>query len=134
MTRLDFGEWLVKKRLEMGWSQRELARRMGVSNSHISIVEKGETGVSFEFCEKLAYLFSVDPEQVKRYAGLKGNSIPSEPVSITGEAVLISDMIGDLNQDAKQHILSVIEVMAERERARARARASPSASKAKAPT
>ena len=36
----SFGQWLVAKRKEKGWSQRELARRAGISNNYISALEK----------------------------------------------------------------------------------------------
>lgn len=44
------------------WSQRELARRAGVQQVTISLIENNRTkGVDFETLEKLARVLGVDP-------------------------------------------------------------------------
>ena len=71
-----------------GLSQRELAKRAGVTNGMISLIEQGRVSPSVASLKKvldglpmgLAEFFTMDPENVE-YAA------PSTTASITGSAV-----------------------------------------------
>jgi len=49
----DVGEKLQAIRLEKGWSQRELAKRAGVTNSTISLIEQGRVSPSVASLKKV---------------------------------------------------------------------------------
>ncbi len=67
-----FRTWIIKKRQENDWSQRELARRSGLSTSHIALFESGRGSASVKFCEGIAKAFGEDVIDIMRLAGLIG--------------------------------------------------------------
>lgn len=44
----DIGDRIVQKRRELGLSQKELAELLNISNNHLSNIENGKAGPSFE--------------------------------------------------------------------------------------
>lgn len=54
MIGIELGERVKKRRLELGMTARELARRTGLSASFISQVERGKTNVSLESLRLIA--------------------------------------------------------------------------------
>lgn len=71
----DVGRWLIGARIAQGWSQKELARRLGVSEAQVSRDERNEyrgvavdraqrilevMGVSFQMQERLGFKPSVE--------------------------------------------------------------------------
>lgn len=71
---MDIGEKIKTRRMELGWSQRELARRMGYSdNSTLARIEQGKVDVYqnkiVQFSEVLgvsiAYLMDWEEEEQK---------------------------------------------------------------------
>lgn len=63
---MSWAQW----RTRAGLSQRELAERVGVTPSMISLVEKGERGMSLELLQRLASTLSLSPEERLQAAGL----------------------------------------------------------------
>jgi putative transcriptional regulator len=57
------GEFMSNKitelRQQKGWSQSELAKRLGVTRSHINKIEKGKTNASIALLERIAKEFGV---------------------------------------------------------------------------
>lgn len=71
---MEIGEKIKRRRMELGWSQRELARRMGYSdNSTLARIEQGKVDVYqnkiVQFSEVLgvsiAYLMDWEEEEKK---------------------------------------------------------------------
>ncbi|MBQ4289861.1 MAG: helix-turn-helix transcriptional regulator [Clostridia bacterium] len=60
------GENLRKLRENVGLNQTSLAGFLGVDQSYISKVEKGERAISSDMLEKLAALFGVSTESFER--------------------------------------------------------------------
>lgn len=58
------GAWLQAQRVEQGWSQYELARRLHITQAHMSRLEKDQRHPSPELCYALARVFDTDPAQV----------------------------------------------------------------------
>lgn len=48
------GKRVATRRLAQGLTQDELARKLGVSNAHVSYLERGERGPSLYMLHKLA--------------------------------------------------------------------------------
>lgn len=113
MNKLDFGKWLEEERLIRGWSQRELARRMDISGSHISNVESGGKGVTAEFCHKLARVFSADVIDVLKMAGLIGNSIPSKPITISFDPATqrVVDLMTSIPLEQRELVMKITELV-----------------------
>lgn len=60
MIFIDIGEKIKQRRLELGWSQQELADRMGyTSKSTITRIEKGINDVAQKNIEKFAKVLNV---------------------------------------------------------------------------
>lgn len=57
---LDLANQILDLRMERGWSQSELARRVGTRQSNISRIESGLANPTFKFLQKLAKAFDVD--------------------------------------------------------------------------
>ena len=63
-------QWIYEQLNRQGWSQRELARRAGISTGALSMVIKEQRGAGPDFCNAVARAFGVPPESVFRMAGL----------------------------------------------------------------
>lgn len=59
----SFGEMVLAKRKSMGRTQQEVAEIVGVSDSHISAIEKGKTFSDSKTVYELAVLFGLDVGQ-----------------------------------------------------------------------
>jgi len=56
----QFGAFVKKKRIELGWSQAELAAKVGNNFQNISRLERGETTPTLFWCYKLAEAFEIE--------------------------------------------------------------------------
>lgn len=57
---MEFKDRLKELRLQRGYSQVELGKRLGLSNSTISMYERGERNPDFETLDLIADFFNVD--------------------------------------------------------------------------
>jgi addiction module HigA family antidote len=55
------GEILDEYRKEMGWTKKELALRLGISEKHLIDIKKGKVSISFEMANRLGLVFSPPP-------------------------------------------------------------------------
>ena len=78
VTRNKLNQWIIDKLNELGWSQRELSRRSGVSPTTISDVINGQKPATFDFCKAVAQPLRADPVDVFRLAGL----LPPAPAAV----------------------------------------------------
>ncbi|RIK37432.1 MAG: hypothetical protein DCC55_24360 [Chloroflexi bacterium] len=62
--------YLNKELDRRGWSQRELARRAGLSPTSISEVMAGKRGPGKRFCQAVAKALHVPPERILQEAGI----------------------------------------------------------------
>jgi GTP cyclohydrolase I len=65
-----FGSWLRKQRNQRRFSQADLARRLGISGSLLSRVERGEKSLSPDSIQRLAEAWALDPLNLQLRAGL----------------------------------------------------------------
>jgi GTP cyclohydrolase I len=66
----DFGPWLRGQRVARGWSQHELAERIGVGGPHLSKVEGGERTLPASAYAPLAEALGQDPDVLRLRAGV----------------------------------------------------------------
>jgi len=71
----ELGRTISKLRDDKGWSQRELGRRAGVSNTAISKLESGDAEPTNNTIVRVALALGQDPEELLRLAG----HLPSIP-------------------------------------------------------
>ena len=63
-----FGEKLRKLRKQKGWSQRDLAKRAGVSRGYLSVIEsKRPPDVTVDVIQKLAKAFRIPISDLLRF-------------------------------------------------------------------
>lgn len=53
-SRKEVGIFVLEKRMDLGLSQRELARRVGTSQNQIYLIENGETNPTLDTLQRLA--------------------------------------------------------------------------------
>jgi len=88
----EFRTWLDAQINTRGWSYAELSRRMGISGSLITLVLKGDRGVSADFCVALAIALRDDAVKILRLAGIDAPIVPrdaDELDALTSEALRI---------------------------------------------
>lgn len=66
----SFITWINHELNDRGWSQNELARRMGFSSASVSRTMAQQNNVTYEFCVAVAVAFGTDKEEVLVRAGL----------------------------------------------------------------
>ena len=52
-------EMLITKRMEMGLSQIEVAKRVGVSRSFYCLVEQGKRGITLELAHRISRVLKI---------------------------------------------------------------------------
>lgn len=57
---LDLANDVIRLRTERGWTQKELAQRVGTRQANISRLENGLANPTFRFLQKLSEVFEVD--------------------------------------------------------------------------
>lgn len=57
---LDLANDVIRLRTERGWTQKELAQRVGTRQANISRLENGLANPTFRFMQKLSEVFGVD--------------------------------------------------------------------------
>lgn len=58
LTR-ELGETLLQRRIELGYSQRELAEKISTSQNRIYLIENGEANPTLDTLERLAVVLGV---------------------------------------------------------------------------
>lgn len=67
-VRSKFGKRIRELRLQKGWSQEELADKVGLHRTYIGTIERGEQNVSIDNIEKLAKTLGTTLQQL--FSGL----------------------------------------------------------------
>ena len=65
----QFGSFVKKKREEMGWTQPELASRLGNNFQNISRIERGEMTPTLFWCYKLSEAFEMELSEMLKEFG-----------------------------------------------------------------
>ena len=59
---MKFGEYIRRRRTELGWTQPDAAAKAGIEQSYLSKLEAGKSIPSEEVYRRLIEAFSIDPE------------------------------------------------------------------------
>lgn len=73
--RAEFGDRLRRLRDEHGWTQAELGRRMGYSDTHISAVETGRRSPTSRFAQRADYTFDTGDQFKRRSEAVHGAAL-----------------------------------------------------------
>jgi len=57
---LELAEDIIRLRVERGWSQKELAKKLGTWQANVSRLEHGQANPTLETLRKLSEVFEVD--------------------------------------------------------------------------
>ena len=95
---MNFNERLTELRLARNMSQAELAKRLGLSKSTISMYEQGRREPSFEIEELLADFFNVDLDYLRGKAEVTTQIVDSD-------LKLLIDTYNNLDSESKGRLL-----------------------------
>lgn len=99
----DFKDMLKYFRMREGLSQSELAEKLGMSASRISMYEVGKREPDFESEEKIADFFNTDLNT------LRGRDIESSYIYEHGDTKLVIDLYRSLNEKGQERVLRYLE-------------------------
>lgn len=107
-----FIDWLNNKLTEKGWTQADLSKRAQVSTAMISSVLSGRREPGINFCNSIASVLRVPPEDVYRLAGL----LPSEPEPEDKTLYKIQTLYRTLREDSnKERALQFLQFLSDLE-------------------
>jgi transcriptional regulator with XRE-family HTH domain len=113
MITNKFGLYLRNLRLEKRFSLNQLALKSGVSNAHISRIERGlRPAPSPEIIEKLANALNANYEEMLVVAGYlpeQNKKNPQHPNVEDEDIVAFLRAAEDLTEDEKREVLAYIE-------------------------
>ena len=102
---MTFAEKIIKLRKERGWSQSDLARKIGVHTGHISRIEHDKANPSIEVLRKMTRAFGINADYL-----LDENVGEPSPVEIKDKSLAEKlKLIEELGEDDKKTIINVIE-------------------------
>ena len=120
MSFMSSGEYLKNKRCEKGISQRELARMLDMSNTHISNLEKSAIGnPAYGHIRKLAKVLDFDVKEYYNLHGVHGAMTPIDPHDDEEEAIDLPHLIATgrlkyndriLTSKDKENILTLLSI------------------------
>lgn len=102
----DFKVWLQSQMDDKGWSQKELARRSGISQPLISLIISGNRQPSWDACAALASALGTSPVEVFVMAELLPNG--------NGKIEWIRDLAARLPTDKQEDALWYIKALGDK--------------------
>jgi len=101
------GDRLAAARADKGWSLREVERRTGIHNAHLSQIETG--GIERpapNVLWALAEVYKLDLHELLRMAGHVEAAASATPGSVVGAALRT---MGELSPDEQQQVLEFMQ-------------------------
>jgi transcriptional regulator with XRE-family HTH domain len=102
-----FVSWLLTELDSRGWSQRELARRTGLSPAGVNQIVNQARLPTWDFCARVARALSIEPNQVFVLAGLR----PARPPGVLEEQEVVN-LLRDLDDRSRGLVISMIRAAA----------------------
>jgi transcriptional regulator with XRE-family HTH domain len=101
------GEMLAAARKEKNWSLREVERRTGIHNAHLSQIETGAIErPAPNMLWALAEVYGLDLQDLLRLAGHVEAAPSATPGSVVGAALRT---MGDLTDDEQRQVLKYMQ-------------------------
>jgi HTH-type transcriptional regulator, competence development regulator len=103
----DLGDVLAAARREQQWSLREVERRTGIHNAHLSQIETGAIErPAPNVLWALAEVYGLDLQDLLRLAGHVEAATSATPGSVVGAALRT---MGDLTEDEQRQVLQYMQ-------------------------
>jgi HTH-type transcriptional regulator, competence development regulator len=103
----DLGDMLAAARRDKQWSLREVERRTGLHNAHLSQIETGAIErPAPNVLWALAEVYGLDLQDLLRLAGHVETAASATPGSVVGAALRT---MGDLTPDQQRQVLQYIQ-------------------------
>lgn len=106
LVSIDFITWVTTEARAQGWSDSELARRIGKSQTTISRIVNRERSPNWDFCAGVARAFNLPADQVFRHAGL----LPPIPPAVA-ETREVERLFNALPPERRLIILDILRGM-----------------------
>lgn len=105
---MEIGEKIRNRRMELGWSQRDLAFKMGyTNNSTIAKIEQGKVDVSQSRVLQFSKVLNVPIAYLIDWDDSEGEPTSDEIVLTEGELLLL-DLFNRVPKDKQQLVLQMI--------------------------
>ena len=101
---MSVGERIKNRRIELGITQTQLAKKASLTSASISQFESGSRKPSFDVISKLALALEINTDYLLGNNHEKGISVTIEP-----EYVEIISIIKDLSEENKKLLLDFLE-------------------------
>lgn len=114
---MDFKERLKDLRISRGLSQRELGKRLGMTNSAISMYERGEREPDYDTLEMIADLFNVDiafllgKEDVSTYLFTPQQSDLLVKLSDDSDLYVMVEKLVNGSEEQKERVKQMLKLM-----------------------
>lgn len=110
----DLGTLLRETRLARGWSLREVERRTGIDNAHLSQIETGHIEKpAMHLLYTLSRLYDLDYARLMRAAGYATDEAAPDARTLQGAAL---DSLSDLSASQLEEALELLDELRERHR------------------
>jgi transcriptional regulator with XRE-family HTH domain len=116
-----FGEWLRQQRTAAGYTQTQLARKIGFDQSTISAIELDAYKPTHKFAFALATALGLDVEVVLELAGIGAESVE---VDERARAELLS-VFDQLSDDDQSTLIELARALRRQEQKRGRGKTAP---------
>ena len=103
-TEIDstFGKLLKHYRINLGLSQAELSKKIGISDKYISRIEIGAGGISKETLIKYINILEISPNKLFK------NFVTNSKIQ---KEIEISEKISELSEEKQKAILEIIKLL-----------------------
>lgn len=113
----DFARIFKGLRVDRGLTQQELADRLGITKSTVSMYERGNRTPNFEIAEQITNFFGVDlkylmgsTDKVERISGDETDVQSGMFAEITAEEIALIKAFRHSSEDTKAAVRSILHV------------------------
>ena len=109
---MTFNAWLNQELESRGWSQRELARRSGLSSAQVSSVLGNKRTATWDFCAATAGAMGLHPVDVFQRAGLMGRQESGQiPAQLSPDEYRLLQYFRGLETTGQKYLLYAVSTL-----------------------
>lgn len=114
---MPFSQIVKQLRLELGWSQQDVAERVGLNKMTISQYENGKRKPSFEMIEALAEVFHVDlnyllgfTDKINKLAGDETDPVTNKYLAVTLPEIQLIEAFRHAGQETQDAVRAILHL------------------------